>query len=109
MVLLDVLSRRNSDLNQDNLANPFRVFCEEYFKRMKLLRDTLDIVETVNANDQFNALEFTLKRGNALLDLWFLEALFEFLGVNANWECANGDDLSLELDGVRSCGQLTAR
>lgn len=40
-----------------NLANPLRMLCEEEFERMHLLRNTFDVIETVNTHDDLDALE----------------------------------------------------
>lgn len=72
LVLLDILSTRNSNLYQNNLSNPFWVVAEEYLERMKLLGYTLDVIKTVNTDHQLDALELLFEGGNALLDLLLL-------------------------------------
>lgn len=107
LVFFDVLSGRNGNLDQHNLTDPLRVLGQEDFEGVQLLGNTLDVVETVNTNDQLDALELALKSGNTLHDLGLLESFLELLGVDADGECANGDDLSLKLDRVRRGGKLT--
>ena len=107
LVLLNILSRRDGDLNQHNLANPFGMFCQEDFKSMELLRDTLDVIKTINTNNQFDALELLLECLDTLCNLGLLEAFLELLRINADRESTDGDDLALELDCVGRCWQLT--
>jgi hypothetical protein len=106
LVLLYVLSRRNGNLNQHNLADPLRVFCQENFKSVKLLRDTLDVIKTVNTNNQLDALELLLECLDTLCDLRLLEPFLELLGIDTDRECTNGDDLALKFDCVGCCWQL---
>jgi hypothetical protein len=57
LVLFDVLAGGNSDLDEDDLADPFGVFGEEHFHGVELLRHALDVVQSVNADDEFDAFE----------------------------------------------------
>lgn len=107
LIFLHVLPARHRDLDQDNLTNPLWVVAEEHLEGMQLLRDTLDIVQTVNADHELYALEFLLQHGDAFLDLFFLEALLELLRVDADRECAAGNILPLKLDSVRGSWQAT--
>lgn len=96
-------------MNQHNLANPFRVFCQENFKSVKLLGDTLDVIKTVNTDNQLDTLELLLQCLNTLCNLGLLEAFFELLWVNTDRECTNSDDFALELDCIGRCWQSTVR
>lgn len=49
-----------------NLANPFRMLCEEEFESVQLLRNTFDVIEPVDANDDFHAAETLLELGDAV-------------------------------------------
>lgn len=49
-----------------NLANPFRMLCEEEFESMQLLWNALDVIETVDTNDDFHAAETLLELGDAV-------------------------------------------
>jgi hypothetical protein len=106
LVLLYILSRRNGNLNQHNLTDPFGVFCQEDFKGVKLLGDTLDVIKAVNTDNQFDALELLLECLDTLRNLGLLEPFLEFLRINTDRECTDGDDLALELDRVGRCWQL---
>jgi hypothetical protein len=48
---------------------------EEKLKRMQLLRHTLDIIQPIHSNDQFDALKPLFQFRNTLLDLRLLDAL----------------------------------
>ena len=76
---------------------------------MKLLGDTLDVIKTIDTNNQLDALELLLECLDTLCDLGLLEPLLELLGINTDRECTDGDDLALELDCVGCCWQLTVR
>ena len=75
LVFLDILARGYGKLRKDNLADPFRMLCQEELERVQLLGDTLDVVQTVNANDDLHAVEALLERGDALLDTLLLQIL----------------------------------
>jgi hypothetical protein len=105
LVLFDVLSRRNSDLDEDDLANPFGVLREEDFEGVQLLRNALDVVKTVNTDNELDALELLLKRSYPLLYLGLLETLVELLRVDTDGESADSNDLALEFDAVGRCRQ----
>lgn len=81
LVLLDVLARGNGDLDEDHLADPFRVLVEEDFKSVEFLRDALDVVEAVDADDDLDSFEATPKSGDTLNDAVLLEALRAFRQV----------------------------
>lgn len=59
-----------------NLANPFRMLCEEEFESMQLLWNTLDVVETVDTNNDFHAAETLLELGDAVDNRLLFEILY---------------------------------
>lgn len=77
------------------------MFGQEDLQSMQFLWNTFDVIKPVNSNDEFHTLEFPLKRCDALLYLGFQETFSELLGVDANWECSNGDYLALKFNAVR--------
>ena len=103
LILLDILAGGNSDLYKNNLADPLRVFGKEDLKSVQFLRNTLDIIQTVDADDKLDALELLLECRNAFLDLGLLQALVELLRVDTNRESADSNNLSLEFDTVWRC------
>lgn len=109
LVLFDILARGNGDLHKDDLADPFRVLSQEDLKSVQFLRHTLDVVQAIDTDDEFDALEFLFEGGDALLNLGLLQTLVELLWVNTNWECADSNDLALEFDTVRCCRKATVR
>lgn len=75
---------------------------EEDFESMQLLRNSLDVIETINTHHELHALEFLLELCYPFLDLFLFETFLKLLGVNANWESTTRDDLALELYPIRS-------
>ncbi len=75
LVLLDVLSRGHGELRKDDLPNPLRVLGEEEFECMELLRNALDIVKSVDTDDDLDAIEALLKGSNTLLNGLLLQVL----------------------------------
>ena len=85
LILFDVLTGRNGELNQYHLqkfcinlndvlghvnaylSDPLWVLCEEKFECVQLLGDTLDVVEAVNANDQLHTRKSLLQLSNTRL------------------------------------------
>jgi hypothetical protein len=61
LVLLDVLTRRDGELDEHDLSDPLGVLFEEHLESVKLLRYALDVVETVDADNDLDALEPLLK------------------------------------------------
>lgn len=68
---------------------------------MELLRDTLDVVEAIDTDNEFDSVELARKSINALLNLGFLEALDELLRINTDGECANGDEFAIVINTIR--------
>ena len=72
LVLLDVLSGGNSKLRKDNLPDPLWMLSEEELECVELLGNALDIVKTVDANDDLDTIEALLERCDTLLNRLFL-------------------------------------
>ena len=127
LVLLDVTARWNSQLHEYDLyatavfstmigrfttprylADPFRMLRKEHLESMKLLRDTLDVIQTVDTDDDLDPIESLFECLEFLLDGIRFETLHridcqilsqryipdvshidELLGVNADWESAH--------------------
>jgi hypothetical protein len=103
LVLFDVLPRWNGDLDKHDLADPFGMLGKEDLESVQLLWYTLDVVETVNTNNELHALELLLKRCYAFLYLGLLETLVELLWIDTDGEGADSNDLALEFDSVWCC------
>jgi len=58
-----------------NLANPFWMLCKEEFESVQLLWNTLDVVKTVDTNDDFHATETLLELCDTVDDGLFFEIL----------------------------------
>ena len=80
LVFLDILARGYGKLRKDNLADPFRMLCQEELERVQLLRDTLDVVEPVDTDDDLDTVEAVLE----LLDTFLNAVLLEVLS-NDTW------------------------
>ena len=68
LVLLDVLSGGYSKLCKNDLSDPLWVLSEEELERVELLGDALDIVKTIDADDDLDAVEALLEGCDPLLD-----------------------------------------
>ena len=76
LILLDVLTRRYSKLYKDDLADPLGMLCEEKLESVELLRHALDIVESVDTDDDLDAVKALFEGSDALLDGLFLQILW---------------------------------
>ena len=72
LILLDILTRWYSKLHKDNLANPLRMLCEEKLESVELLWHALDIVESIDTDDDLDTVKALFEGSNALLDGLFL-------------------------------------
>ena len=57
------------------LANPLRMLRQEQLQAVQLLRDALDVIETIHSNDDFAAGEALLKLLDTVLHFRLLEVL----------------------------------
>ena len=105
LILLNVLSRRDGELRQDNLPDPFRMLREEELERVKLLGDTFDVIKTVDADDDLASAETLLELSDTLLDGILLEVVDEGGRVDTNGEGADMREAALELYAVRHGGK----
>lgn len=103
LVFFDITTTGHCHLNQNNASDPVGVFGQEYFQRMQFLRHTLDVIQSVNADDKLHTLEFALQCLNTLDDLRLLQAFSELLRVDADWECADSDNLAFVFNAVGCC------
>lgn len=75
LVLLDVLTRRDSELYEHDFADPFGVLGEKTFEGVQFLRDPLDVVETVDSDNDFDTFETFLELLETGLDFVGCESL----------------------------------
>ena len=108
LVFFDISTTGDRNLDKDDLANPFGMVVEENLKGVQLLGDTFDVVQTVNTDDELNALELLLELSDPVLDGSFVQALRKLLGIDSYRESADCSKLSLELDTVWCRGQPSA-
>lgn len=100
LVLLHIATTRHSDLDEHNFPDPLRVLIQEHFEGVQLLRDALDVVQTVDSDDELDALELLLQLRDSLLDRGLLQSLGELLRVDSDWEGTNGAQLTFVFDAV---------
>lgn len=100
LILLHIAATGNGNLDEYNLSNPLRVLVEENFESVKLLGNTLDVVETVNADDEFDTLELLLELRDTFLDGGFGETLGKLFRVDTDRECADCTEFAFVLDAV---------
>lgn len=60
LILLDVAATGNRNLNQHDFSDPLGVLVQKHLQGVELLRHSLDVIETVNANDELDALKLAL-------------------------------------------------
>jgi len=57
------------------LSDPLGMFGEEYFEGMEFLRDAFDVIESIDADDDFVAFEFLFEFCDTPFTLGILECL----------------------------------
>ena len=72
LVFFDILTTGYCYLHEDNFSDPFWMFRQEYFECMELLRNSFDVIQSVNSDNQLDTFEFALQDGDAVLYRWFL-------------------------------------
>lgn len=91
LVLLDILSTRHSNLDENHLSNPIRIVAEKLLESVELLDKALDVIEPVNAEDDLDVLislpQFVYPR----LDFWLAECFVELLWIDSNHESVSLD------------------
>lgn len=88
LILLDILPRRHGDLNQDDFPYPLWVVIQELLEAVELLRDTLDVVQPVHADDDLDSLEASFQAFDPLLYCFPFEAFLESGRLNTDGERA---------------------
>jgi hypothetical protein len=76
------------------------VLCQENFQSVELLGNTLDVVESIDTNDELHTIKLTTERSNTFLNLGLLEAFNELLGVNADREGTDADKATIPINTV---------
>ena len=64
-------------MSEDDFANPFGVLRKEKFECVKFLGNTLDVVKTVNADNDFHITETVLELLDSFLDTILLKVLLD--------------------------------
>ena len=80
---------------------------KEDLEGVQLLWHTLDVIETVDTNDQLDIFELALEGGNALLDILLLQAFDKLLRIDTDGEGTDGDKFAFVLNAIRGGRGLT--
>ena len=88
-----------------HLSNPFRVLLQEQLERSQLLWYSLDIIQSVNTDDQLDTAEPPLELLDSRLNLRFLDAIDELFGVDTDREGPDVAVFSIELNTVGHGGK----
>ena len=91
LVAVHLSARRHCDLQEDELAPPLWVLLEEVLDRLELVGDALDVVEPVDAEEHFLAVEAPLEVDDLILDGRRLETRCKLGWVDADGECVDTD------------------
>lgn len=91
LVLLDVLAARHGHLHEDNLFPQLRVVVQEHVEPLQLLREPLDVVQSVDPDDHLLALVPLLEVFDAAPHLGLLESVAEFLRIDADNKLVRAD------------------
>jgi hypothetical protein len=93
LILFDILTRWDSELNKDNLgtasehsnirrsvirsylSDPLGMLRQEKFESMKLLRNTLDIVQAIDADNDLDTTEALLELCDSILNTLLFQVL----------------------------------
>lgn len=92
LVLLHILSGWNRQLDQHNFADPLGVLGKESLKCLELLRDTFDIIQTVDTDDDLDAVKPCFQRTKAFDNGFFLKTFDKLVWIDTDGE---GADLAI--------------
>lgn len=73
---------------------------QEDFERVELLGDTLDVIQTVDTDDNLASLESLLQRLESVLHSVLTETLDELHGLDTDWVSTNLSVSAFEFDTV---------
>lgn len=104
LVLLDLLSARHSHLNEHDLIAQFRVVVQECVECLQLLREALDMVQSVHSNDDLEVFILLFQGLNAFLHFGPGEGIGELLRVDPHDEFVCADESTFILDLVCKLG-----
>lgn len=100
LILFHVLARGDGDLDENDFADPFRVFGQEYFQGVQLLWHSLNVIQSVDTDNQLDTFEFAVQCRDTFLHRRFLEPFDKFVRVDAYGERTNGDEASVPVDAI---------
>jgi hypothetical protein len=85
---------------QTDLFDPFGVLSEEDFETLELLGQTLDVVQSVDTDDNLLALEFSLQVSGPLEDTGPLDGFDESIRVDTDGEGSDLGESTFILDSI---------
>ena len=68
LIFLDIFTRRNGKLHKHDLSDPFRMLTKEYFHSMHLLRNTLNVIKTINTDNDLTVAKSVLQLLDTVLN-----------------------------------------
>jgi len=68
-------TRKNKTRWKAHFSNPLRVFCQEQLKSVKLLRNSLNVIQSIYSDDQLDTVESLLELLDSLLNRRSFQAL----------------------------------
>ena len=89
------------ECGEAHLADPFRMLCEEELEGVQFLRDTFDVVQTVDTNDHLASGKSVLQLCNTFLDAVLLDVVDEGRRVDSDREGADMGETTLEFYAIR--------
>lgn len=97
LVLFHVPTTGHCDLHEDNLAPPLRMLAQKHLHGVQLLRDTLDVIQSVDTDYDLAALEGLLQLLDSLLDGVLLQPVGELVHVDTDGEGPHVNEPALVL------------
>lgn len=80
---------------------------KEDLEGVELLWHALDVIETIDTNNQLDAFKLACERSDTLLDILLLEAFDELLGIDTDREGTDSDEFAIIIDAIRCSRGLT--
>ena len=108
LIFLDIFAAGNGNLNKNNLVLQLRMIVQEGIETTQLLRETFDMVESVDSYYDLGAFITFFEGSDAILDFGRLQRVREFLWVDAHDEFIGADETVLVLDLIWNLGTCIA-
>ena len=83
------------------LFDPFWVLREEDLETLQFLGQTLDIIQSINTDNNLLALKLCFQAPSPFENTGFLDSFNESVWVDTDWESSNLCESSFEVDSIR--------